>query len=52
MEPPVRPSKKPLQNARNADGTPKYKTYEDWIEALVEWKLQELLMTWGRAGGA
>lgn len=34
---------KPTQVDRNPDGSPTYKRVEDWIEALVDWKLQELL---------
>jgi hypothetical protein len=34
---------KPATNDKNADGTPKFEKYEDYVEALVAWKVEQML---------
>ena len=34
---------KPQPSDKNADGAPRYQTYEDYIEALVDWKIERRL---------
>lgn len=40
---PTRP--KPTVEAKNEDGTPKYSTYEDYVEDLADWKAEQRLVT-------
>lgn len=34
---------KPRLEDRNSDGTPKHETYEDYTEAVIEWKVRQIL---------
>ncbi len=35
--------RKPTTDDKNPDGTPAYKTYEDFVEALAGWKVQQVM---------
>lgn len=40
---------KPTPEDKNADGTPKYKAYEDYVEELADWKAEQRIATERRA---
>lgn len=35
---------RPQPGDKNADGSFKFKAYEDYVEALVEWKVRQILL--------
>lgn len=40
-DPPPAANAKPTAEDKNADGTPKYATYEDFVEALGDWRYEQ-----------